>query len=118
MLERDREQLAAAFRRRGKSSWRHTEIVRALQRDAENKCMYCESFIDDVSYGAVEHILPKSRFEHLALEWSNLGYCCPRCNTNKGAYWSEDDELRVLDPYTDEIESALMIVGPVVLPRS
>jgi hypothetical protein len=79
--------------------------------------MYCESFMEDVSYGAVEHIAPKSRFPERALNWDNLGYSCPRCNTSKGAYWSDDIELRVIDPYKDDVKRHLTFQGPALFAK-
>lgn len=117
VLEVSQASLQESYIEGGKSAWRHKEIVEALRRDSLGKCMYCESFMDDVSYGAVEHIWPKSLFEDRALEWENLGYCCTRCNTSKGAYWDADEELRVLDPYKDDVQEYLRFAGPITLPR-
>lgn len=69
--------------------------------------------MDDVSYGAVEHIRPKSVFPNLAATWSNLGYCCSRCNTNKGAYWVDSAGLRLLNPYEDSVSEHLAWAGPL-----
>ncbi|MFD1846767.1 HNH endonuclease [Arthrobacter flavus] len=97
------------------SPWRADEVVVALKVECSKKCMYCESFIDDTSYSAVEHIRPKKIFENLVLEWTNLGLTCSRCNTNKGSYWSENLSLQLLNPYRDAIEQHLAFRGPLTV---
>lgn len=97
------------------SPWRAQEVVTALKSETAKKCMYCECFIDDVSYSAVEHIRPKSRFEDLVLEWSNLGLACSRCNTNKGEYWTDDPTLQLLNPYDDSLDSHIEFRGPLTI---
>jgi hypothetical protein len=77
--------------------------------------MYCETFIDDASYAAVEHIRPKSVFPELVLEWFNLGLACQRCNTNKGDYWTDDVGLQVVNPYVDSVADHLVFIGPLVV---
>lgn len=99
------------------SPWRAAEVVAALKDECAKKCMYCEAVIDDVSYSAVEHIRPKSRFEDLVLQWQNLGLACPRCNTNKGDYWSDNLSLRLLNPYEDAIDEHLEFQGPLTVAR-
>lgn len=97
------------------SPWRHPDVVTALKKECSRKCMYCESFIDDDGYSAVEHIKPKKDFEHLVLDWDNLGLVCSRCNTNKGEYWSDDPELQLLNPYTDSPGEHLDFRGPLTV---
>ena len=40
---------------------------------------------------------------------------CPRCNTNKGDY--DEPECRLLDPYVDDVEVAVVFFGPLALAR-
>lgn len=99
------------------SPWRAPEVVESLKYECAKKCIYCESVIDDVSYAAVEHILPKSVFEDLVLDWSNLGVACQRCNTNKGDYWTDDVSLQLLNPYLDKLSEHLEFRGPMTVAR-
>ncbi len=96
------------------SPWRNPKVVQALRRDSYAKCMYCEGFIEDVSYPAVDHIAPKVHFPESVLQWTNLGYCCTVCNTKKSDYWSDHPDLRLLDPYIDAIDEHLHFTGPMV----
>jgi len=61
--------------------------------------------------------MPKSRFPELALARNNLGLCCPRCNTNKGIYWTDDADLLVLNPFTDNIDEHIQFIGPMVVSK-
>jgi len=99
------------------SPWRAAEIVAALKSECSKKCMYCEAYVDDTAYSAVEHILPKKHFEDLVLEWGNLGLVCPRCNTNKSDYWTENQHLRILNPYKDEVNEFIDFRGPLVVAK-
>lgn len=99
------------------SPWRRAEVVDALKNECSRKCMYCESTIDHASYSAVEHIQPKRVFEDLVLEWSNLGLACNRCNTNKGDYWPGSEELRLLNPYVDTLDSHIEFRGPLTIAK-
>ncbi|WP_024818153.1 HNH endonuclease [Arthrobacter sp. 31Y] len=99
------------------SPWREIEVVERLKQECSKKCMYCECFIDDASYSAVEHIRPKKHFEDLVLEWTNLGLACWRCNTNKGDYWTEDSSLQLLNPYQDSLSEHVYFHGPLTVAR-
>lgn len=95
--------------------WRVSGVLDPLKKESHGKCIYCEAFVDDVSYSAVEHIRPKSVFPELVLDWTNLGLACQRCNTNKGDFWTEDIELQLLNPYVDLVADHLEFIGPLVV---
>lgn len=97
------------------SPWRAEGVVTALKSESAKKCIYCECFVDDGSYSAVEHIRPKSKFVDLVLEWSNLGLACSRCNTNKGEYWTDDPTLQLLNPYADSLDPHIEFRGPLTI---
>lgn len=91
----------------------HPEIKDALRTETNQKCAYCESRMEHVSYPNVEHIRPKARFPDQVVEWTNLTLGCTVCNTNKGDHYDEDCVL--LDPYSDAPEDHLTWFGPMVL---
>ena len=64
--------------------------------------MYCESKIEHNSSAHIEHIKPKSKYSHLEFEWNNLGYSCPKCNTNKSNKF--DENLSFINPYDENPE--------------
>ena len=58
--------------RRDFRKYAHPDIKEALRAEANSKCTYCESFIDHIDYGHIDHIKPKSKFPDLVVEWGNL----------------------------------------------
>lgn len=97
------------------SPWNTVHLKIELAVECRGKCMYCEGRAADTSYFAVEHIKPKGLFPRLVLDWSNLGWACTRCNTNKGDYWTDLADLQLLNPYVDEPSDHLAHVGPLVV---
>lgn len=94
-----------------------TEVKQALKAESYSKCMYCESKVSHVSYEHIEHIKPKAKtkFPELTFEWENLGLACPVCNMNKSDEY--DNELPILNPYTDSPEEFLLAAGPYIYAR-
>lgn len=75
------------------NTYAHNDIKTALLNSQHGKCVFCESKIDHVDYGAVEHFRPKAGYKQklkddlqrpgyywLAYEWDNLFYSCTICN--------------------------------------
>ncbi|ODS41351.1 MAG: TIGR02646 family protein [Candidatus Altiarchaeales archaeon WOR_SM1_79] len=56
------------------------DVKNQLKRISYGKCCYCDSYIEDVEYGDVEHFRPKSKYWWLAYTWENLLYACEICN--------------------------------------
>jgi len=98
-----------------KTRYRHTDIKDALIQETFGKCAYCESKIRHVTYGDVEHIVPKSILLEKTFEWTNLTLACDVCNTNKGAHFGNHEDL--IDPYVVEPSVHLDFPGAMVLPR-
>ena len=46
----------------------HPDIKSAVSRDSRGKCIYCESKVQHVTHGDIEHIRPKSKFPELTFE--------------------------------------------------
>lgn len=60
-----------------------------LQREFDRVCVYCRT-PDTVGRSPlfhVDHYRPKWLFEPLTTSYSNLFYCCAKCNVRKGRYW-------------------------------
>lgn len=106
----------AANDKSGLTPWRNAEVIDALRRECRGKCIYCEARPGDVSFPNVEHIKPKATFPALVVSWDNLGFACARCNTTKGSYWSSHADLRLLNPYEDDVESLIEWAGTIALP--
>ena len=89
--------------------YRHQDIKAALEAETHCKCAYCEGRFKAVSYGHIEHKLPKSKCPNLVCAWTNLTIACQVCNTKKGDYY--DPECRLLDPHVDDVETMVVFVG-------
>lgn len=68
-------------------------VKKVLLKMFNNKCAYCESKVDPVSYGDIEHFRPKGAshakdgddliypgYYWLAMDWNNLLFACDVCN--------------------------------------
>lgn len=88
-----------------------------LRSDFNRCCGYCGD--DDFFVGGsrgfhIDHFAPKSLFEHLESDYSNLVYSCPFCNIAKSNGWLSDsehvsvvNEKGYIDPCCDEFDSHL-----------
>lgn len=98
------------------SPWQHAEIKAALVSETKEKCAYCEARFLAVSFGDIEHILPKSKFPELVVDWDNLTLACSRCNQHKGS--KHDPQLPFVNPYRDRVEDHLLFLGPIAYSTS
>ena len=94
-------------------TYRRPAIKAALEAETHCKCAYCEGRFKAVSYGHIEHKLPKSKFPNLVCAWTNLTIACQVCNTNKGDY--DDLECLLLDPHVDDVEKLVEFAGSFAL---
>lgn len=100
--------------------YRHPQIKDALLAETAGKCAYCESKVRHVTYGDIEHVVPKSKVPEKAFAWENLTIACDVCNTNKGDHYSADPALSqegLIDPYVDEPRDHFLLLREVVSPR-
>ena len=100
------------------SDYKYPENKAALIQASHGKCMYCESQVSHVYFGDVEHIKPKAqgRYPELEFTWSNLGYCCARCNGKKKDQY--DEECPLIDPYNEAPEAHLFAFGTLLLHKT
>jgi len=94
-----------------KAVWNKPYIRKALLAMSRNKCVYCETRIDEESkYMEVDHYYCKSRHPTKVVEWVNLLPACKRCNVNKGDYdiAAEGD---LVDPTRDDPQQHLILVN-------
>jgi len=100
-----------------KTNYKYPENRDALRIAANDKCMYCESKISQVSFAEVEHIKPKApdKYPHLEFVWNNLGYVCQKCNNTKSDKFNE--ELPYIDPYCESPSNYLYTFGPFLFQK-
>lgn len=94
-----------------KYRYRHADIKQALVDETHGKCAYCESKLRHITYGDVEHIIPKKVDPNLCYAWANLTLACDICNTEKGI--RED----IIDPYSEDPDDHLQFLGPYYFPK-
>src|SRR5581483_11342874 len=78
-------------------------------------CMYCEALVRDVSFGEIEHIKPKIKYQHLEFVWENLGFICQRCNNHKRDQY--EDAMPYINPYDEDPEEFLLASGAYVVQK-
>ncbi len=92
-----------------KNKYNQPSIKDAIKAETARKCAYCESQPLHVTYGDIEHIVPKSVELDRTFDWSNLTLACDICNTKKS------DKTGLLDPYECEPEEEFAFHGPMIL---
>jgi uncharacterized protein (TIGR02646 family) len=88
---------------RGK--YKHKKIKNALEEMCHKKCVYCESKLNHIAYGHIEHFRPFSLFQELCFSWGNLFLSCEVCNGKR--YKSDNFPLTsenegIVNPEMDE----------------
>lgn len=92
-------------------------IKTTLEQETHEKCAYCESKIKHITYGDIEHILPKNKDARpdLYVEWNNLTLACEQCNrSGKRTYYKP--QMPLINPYVDDPEKHFNDIGPLIMP--
>lgn len=100
------------------TKYNNPNIKDALVEETNGKCAYCESKLRHITYGDIEHILPKNKDAkpELYVEWTNLKLACELCNrSGKGTYY--DEELPLINPYIDSPTDFFIFLGPIASPN-
>jgi uncharacterized protein (TIGR02646 family) len=95
--------------------YKNEEIKTTLETETNGKCAYCESKMKHISYGDIEHILPKNSGARpdLYVEWTNLTLACEQCNrTGKRTYY--DPAKPLINPYHDDPDDHFQVLGPII----
>ena len=76
------------------------KVRESLGKMYGNCCCYCEGEMNATSYPEIEHFRPKGKIEHqhLCYDYTNLHYCCRRCNSAKDEDFDED----MIDPSIED----------------
>ncbi len=94
-------------------NYKKSENKQALMQSTNNKCMYCESTVNHIDYGDVEHIKPKSKYPLLEFVWENLGYACAKCNRKyKNDNYSE--EHPIINPFNEDPVEFIINLGSIL----
>ena len=95
-----------------RSRYNHADIKAALLAETHSKCAYCESKLRHVTYGDIEHVVPKADDPTRWFDWTNLTLACDVCNTNKAH--APDTGGAFIDPYALDPEDHFWQMGPIV----
>jgi hypothetical protein len=98
-----------------KTRYRHPDIKAALVAETNNKCAYCESKLQHIHHGDVEHIMPKSLELSKTVVWNNLTLSCEICNQNKSNL--DPNANQIIDPYNTNPDLHLIFIGAFAFPR-
>ena len=98
-----------------KGRYNHTDVKQAIIAETHGKCAYCESKLRHVSFGDIEHVIPKSDDPTKWFSWPNLTLACDVCNTNKSN--SPVDGETFIDPYDVDPEEHFWHFGPMMRPK-
>jgi len=83
----------------GSTKYNSTDVKNKLFKIYNGKCGYCETIIDKSnSWATIDHYRPKKEYPFLCLEWSNLIYCCQKCNSCKHDKFPIELKDRQKDP--------------------
>jgi uncharacterized protein (TIGR02646 family) len=99
---------------RRRTRYAHEDIKSAILSETFGKCAYCESKVRHISYGDIEHIIPKKIDPTKWFEWTNLTLACDICNTWKGEFPVTDTNF--VDPYSTDPESHFIFLGASLFP--
>lgn len=86
--------------------YRHNEIKTALIYMSNDKCAFCEKYIE---IGEIEHFFPKSLYPEYTFEWTNLFWVCKNCNLSKSAF--DTYNFPIVHPVTDNPEDYFIYEG-------
>lgn len=110
-----------------KSIYGHRSVKKALITAQHGKCAFCESKIQHIAYGDVEHFRPKAGYRQreddplgrpgyywLAYDWGNLYLGCQLCNQRykKNLFPLIDDRLRCRNHLGDLTREQPSFVDP------
>jgi uncharacterized protein (TIGR02646 family) len=99
-----------------KNRYNHRDVKAALVAETRGKCAYCESKVRHVSYGDIEHVVPKSDDPSRWYDWLNLTLACDVCNTKKSNAPVNGDVF--VDPYAVDPEGEYWLLGAMVKERT
>jgi 5-methylcytosine-specific restriction endonuclease McrA len=98
------------------NAYKDPRVKADLKSETHSKCAYCESQVNHVYPGDVEHLKAKSKYPQRRLEYDNLTFACSQCNNLKRDY--DDPTGPILDPYIDAPELHLVASGPLIFGRT
>jgi uncharacterized protein (TIGR02646 family) len=109
--EKVQELTAKYITDRRNAVWNQSYIRSALLSMSHNKCVYCETRVDEeAKYMEIDHYFCKGAHPNEVVAWNNLVPSCKRCNVNKGSY---DVAVHgsLIDPTIDDPADHLSLIN-------
>lgn len=88
LLNRNQQASFSWYKADGKSAreW----ALPVLREMNQGHCCFCDGYpLEGMSNEPIEHFQPKSKFPYFAFTWSNLYYCCEKCQSSKADKWDD-----------------------------
>ncbi|HEY0614063.1 MAG TPA: HNH endonuclease signature motif containing protein [Candidatus Elarobacter sp.] len=95
--------------------YREDRVKAAIMAETFGKCAYCESKYVTVTWGDVEHILPRAADPERQLDYENLTLACSICNNAKSDK-EYADGMGLVNPYSDLPEQYLTVSDHLLRP--
>jgi len=101
------------------NKYRQVEVKNVLKIMFADKCAYCESYIGHVSYGHIEHFMPKAKYPKHCFNWGNILLACEICNgaQYKSVFFPQKKEGGPLINPTKEDPSTFFPLNMIQLPQ-
>ncbi len=80
-VDEEQKKLLKKAKDTAENKYRHPQISNALKSMFKDKCAFCESKMDHVSYQNIEHFFPKVDYPGKCFNWINLLAACSICNS-------------------------------------
>lgn len=112
------------------SIYAHPTVKEALLAAQAGKCAFCESFVQHIAYGDIEHFRPKKGYRQqevselkspgyfwLAYNWHNLLFACQLCNQRfkRNHFPLRDGRRRARPTIRDTSREEPLFLNPFVI---
>jgi len=88
------------------SKYSDREVKESLKRDFNKKCYLCEEV---TRHFEVDHFYPQISYPDLINDYSNLFYCCQKCNKVKPKKINIDSSNKILDCCEIDVEQYIKL---------
>jgi len=88
------------------TNYNDREVKESLKRDFHKKCYLCEEV---TRHFEVDHFYPQKYYTHLVNDYSNLFYCCQKCNKIRPKKINTHSDDEILDCCCVDVEAYIKL---------
>ena len=88
------------------TNYNDREVKESLKRDFHKKCYLCEEV---TRHFEVDHFYPQKYYTHLVNDYSNLFYCCQKCNKIRPKKINTHSDDEILDCCRVDVEAYIKL---------